>query len=83
MKNLKTVGLSEAYCRNYRRKFYVCCWPKEGKKRRKEETTRSVVKSGTENEERGFFTMENMKSNYSIRVLENDKLYVELTDVMD
>ena len=67
-----------------RRKFYVCCWPKEGKKRRKEEkTTRSVVKSGTENEERGFFTMENMKSDYSIRVLENDKLYVELSDVMD
>ncbi len=54
---------------------------KKEKERRK--TTRSVVKSGTENEERGFFTMENMKSNYSIRVLENDKLYVELTDVMD
>ena len=30
-----------------------------------------------------IFTMENMKSDYSIRVLENDKLYVELTDVMD
>ena len=54
---------------------------KKEKERRK--TMRSVVKSGTENEERGFFTMENMKSNYSIRVLENDKLYVELTDVMD
>ena len=46
---------------------------KERKEKERRETTRSVVKAGQKNEERGVYEMEDMKFNYSIiRALEND-----------
>ncbi len=50
---------------------------KEGKEKERRKTTRSFVKAGLKNEERGVYKMEDIKFNYSIRVLENDQFYVE------